>query len=83
MYFPHTGTNKCSMGYQNSIFKNGLSLFSCAEKYTLQNAHCALGPLVTLASYDAFRPLLLTKTDWWTQCGKDNRVGGLVDRKQD
>ena len=36
MYFPHTGTNKCSMGYQNSIFKNGLSLFSCAEKYTVK-----------------------------------------------
>ena len=46
-------------------------------------ALAALGPLVTLASYDAFRPLLLTKTDWRTQCGKDNMLGGLVDRKQD
>ena len=40
MYFPHTGTNKCSMGYHNSIFKNGLNLFSCAEKYTVKSAHC-------------------------------------------
>ena len=28
--------------YQNSIFKIGLSLFGCAEKYTEQNTHCAL-----------------------------------------
>ena len=35
-------TNKCSLGYQNSNLEIGLSLFSCAEKYTLQNAHCAV-----------------------------------------
>ena len=36
------GTNLCSMGYQNSNFKIGVSLFGCAQKYTEQTAHCAL-----------------------------------------
>ena len=36
------GTTICSMGYQNSNFKIGLSLFGCAQKYTQQIAHCAL-----------------------------------------
>ena len=44
MYFPHTRTSwdkKCSMEYKNSNFKIGVSLFGCAEKYTLQSTHCA------------------------------------------
>ena len=36
------GANICSMGYQNSNFKIGLSLFGCAEKYTEQSTHCAV-----------------------------------------
>ena len=36
------GANICSMGYQNSNFKIGLSLFGCAEKCTDQNTHCAM-----------------------------------------
>ena len=36
------GTNICSMGYQNSNFEIGLSLFRCAGKYTEQRAHCAM-----------------------------------------
>ena len=35
-------TNICSMGYQNSNFKIGLSLFGCAEKYTELTAHFAM-----------------------------------------
>ena len=34
------------MVYQNSNFKIGLSLFGCAEKYTEQSTHCALGNIV-------------------------------------
>ena len=30
------------MGYQNSNFKIGLSLFGCAKKCTEQNTHCAM-----------------------------------------
>ena len=34
------GTNICSMGYQNSNFKIGPSLFGCAEKYTEHIVQC-------------------------------------------
>ena len=37
-----TGANICSVGYQNSNFKIGLSLFGCAEKYTVQSTQCAM-----------------------------------------
>ena len=37
-----TGTDICSMGYQNSDFKISLSLFGCMEKHTEQTTHCAL-----------------------------------------
>ena len=43
--FEQAGTNICSMGYQNSNFKIGLSLFGCMEKYTATKVHivhCAL-----------------------------------------
>ena len=36
------GTNICSIGYQNSNFKIGLSLFGCAEECIEQSTHCAL-----------------------------------------
>ena len=35
--------NICSMGYQNSNLKIGLSLFGCAQKYTEQSTHFAMG----------------------------------------
>ena len=35
-------TNICSMGYQNSNFKIGLSLLGCAEKCIEERTHCAL-----------------------------------------
>ena len=38
--------NICSIGYQNSNFKMGLSLFGCAEKYIEQSTHCAMYPTV-------------------------------------
>ena len=34
------GTNTCSMGYQNSNFMIGLSLFGYAQKYIEQTAQC-------------------------------------------
>ena len=36
------GTNICSTGKYFLNLKIGLSLFGCAEKYTLQTAHSAL-----------------------------------------
>ena len=52
MYFPHTQSNKlgqiyiCSIGYQNSNFRMGLSMFSCAEKYNELSTHCAIYPIL-------------------------------------
>ena len=47
MYFPHTRSNKLGqIGYQNSNFKMGLSLFGCAEKYIEQSTHCAMYPIL-------------------------------------
>ena len=34
--------NICSIGYQNSNLKIGLSLFGCAQKYTKQSTHSEL-----------------------------------------
>ena len=46
MYFPHTRTSwdkHMFNGMPNSNFKIGLSLFGCAEKYTVQSTQqCAL-----------------------------------------
>ena len=49
-------TNICPTGQYFLNFKIGLSLFGCAEKYTLQSTHCAL----------ARTPLMgLGRGNWW------------------
>ena len=44
------GTKIYSIGYQNSNFKIGQSLFGCAEKYTEQSTYCAMKRLAGMWS---------------------------------